>query len=204
MLDEAIKLATHLHKWQFRKTGEEYITHPISVMNILKKYDFPEEALICAVLHDICEDTEATNIQIRELFGDRVWFIINALTKNQKPRRNSELKKIYEKQKNSWEYKNFEEYVDYRFHLYINRFTIWIIADPWIMYIKMADQIHNIQSLEIFPEEKRLRKIKEIEDYFIPMYEKMTWILTPMYLEKYNNMMRDLKALIKESKEKLQ
>jgi (p)ppGpp synthase/HD superfamily hydrolase len=37
-------------------------------MRILSKYDFPEEALICAILHDICEDTEATNVQIRELF----------------------------------------------------------------------------------------------------------------------------------------
>lgn len=200
MLEDAIKLAEHLHKGQYRKTWEEYINHPLAVMRILSKYDFPEEALICAILHDICEDTEATNVQIRELFWDRVGFIINALTKNQKPKNNKELKEIYEKQKLNSEYKTFEEYVDYRFHLYINRFTIWIIADPWIMYIKMADQMHNLQTVDVFTSEKRARKIAELENFFIPMYERMTGILTPMYLEKYENMMWDLKSLIKEKK----
>jgi (p)ppGpp synthase/HD superfamily hydrolase len=57
------------------------------------------------------------------------------------------------------------------------------------MYIKMADQMHNLQTVDVFTSEKRARKIAELENFFIPMYERMTGILTPMYLEKYENMM---------------
>ena len=201
MLEEAIKLATFCHKWEKRKTWEDYISHPLAVMGILKKYDFPDEVLIAAVLHDVCEDTDMSNIEIRSLFWDRVWFIINALTKNQKPKNNKELIEAYNNQKKSnWKYETIEEYMDYRFHLYINRFSVWIIAEPWIMFVKIADQIDNSRSLSIFPKEKADRKIKELEEYFIPVYEKMSYLITPMYIDKYKWLLGDLKNEIKKYK----
>lgn len=202
MLKDAIDLATRLHEWQKRKTGEDYITHPLSVMGILKRHKFPEEVLVCAVLHDICEDTETTNIEIRDEFWDRVWFIVNALTKNKKPRNNAELKKKYEEmKKGKCKYDTFEEYVDYRFHLYINRFTVGIIADPWIMFIKMADQIDNTRTLHIFSEEKRQRKINELENFFLPMYANMEELVTPMYKPKYDALLEELNGNINKAKE---
>lgn len=177
-LQEAIELATKHHNGQVRKDGTSYIDHPIAVMDLLKKYNFPEEALIAAILHDICEDTELSNLNINELFWHRVWFVVNALTKNHKPKNNKKLKEDYEKKINENKitnletYTNFDEYVDYRFHLYMNRFYMWIIADPWIFYIKISDQLHNLSTMWPFPEEKKKRKIAEIEKYFMPIYEK--------------------------------
>lgn len=202
MLEKAVDLAKSLHKGQKRKSWDDYIVHPMSVMSILKEFDFPEEALVCAVLHDIVEDTEKTNIEIRDEFGDRVWFIVNALSKNQKPKNNKELKEKYNREKDelsdlAW---TFEEYVDYRFYMYLNRFSMGIIADPWIMFIKIADQIDNTSSLNVFPKEKRDRKISELEEHFLPLYDRMTEILTPMYMEKYEKMIAILKGNIEKAK----
>lgn len=177
-LEQAIKLATELHKWQKRKDWLDYINHPLAVMELLKKYDFPEDALIAAVLHDICEDTEVCSIDINKLFWTRVGFIVNALSKNQKPKNNEELKREYkerikkEKISNLEIYNDYDEYLDYRFHIYLNRFYTWIIAEPRIFFIKIADQLNNLSDMTPFSTEKKLRKIKEIEEYFIPIYKK--------------------------------
>lgn len=177
-LKKAIEIATMYHKWQKRKDGSDYINHPLAVMETLKKYSFPEDALIAAVLHDVCEDSNCSNLNINSIFWTRVWFIINALTKNKKPKNNKELKAEYEKRQkaervsNLENYKNYDEYIDYRFHLYLNRLYTWIIAEPWIFFIKVADQMHNLSSMDFFPKEKKERKIKEVEKYFLPIYEK--------------------------------
>ena len=68
MLKKAIALATERHKGQKRESGEDYVSHPLAVMEILRRYSFPEEALICAVLHDVCEDTNISNLHIGKVF----------------------------------------------------------------------------------------------------------------------------------------
>lgn len=103
-MEDAITLAIHLHKGQKRKSGEDYVTHPLRVMEILKTHNLPEEVLVAAVLHDVCEDTEISNHEIVERFSPRVGFILYALSKNNKPMG-----------------KNFSE-VDFRFLLYVRRF----------------------------------------------------------------------------------
>lgn len=177
-LDEAIDIATKYHKWQNRRDWTPFITHPLAVMKLLKNRNFPEEALIAAVLHDVCEDTILNNIDLNTLFWNRVWFIVNALTKNKKPEnneilKNEYIKKLKEKKISNLEnYKNFDEYIDYRFHIYLNRLYTWIIAEPWIFFIKISDQIHNLSDMTPFCDEKKNRKIDEIEKFFIPIYKK--------------------------------
>ena len=193
-LDQAIELAKTHHEWQKRKDGSNYIDHPIAVMETLKQYDFPEELLIAAVLHDICEDTVICSIDINKLFWTRVWFVVNALSKNPKPKNNEELKKEYKENENKKKisnletYKDFDEYIDYRFHIYLNRLYIWIIADPRIFFIKVADQLHNLSDMRIFPLEKKKRKIEEVEKYFLPIYKKVKYIfdINASTLEKYD------------------
>lgn len=207
-LEQAIELAKKLHKWQKRKDWSDYINHPLAVMEILKKYNFPEEVLIAAVLHDVCEDTEVCSLEINELFGTRVGFIVNALSKNQKPKNNEELKKEYKEREskakisNLENYKDFEEYLDYRFHLYLNRLYTWIIADPWILFIKIADQIHNMSDMTSFSKDKKLRKIKEAEEYFLPMYKKSKPIfdMSKKTIDKYNLFIELLTKKIEDTK----
>lgn len=201
IIEKATKLATNLHEWQKRKSWWDYINHPLAVMEILNKYDFPNEVLVAAILHDTCEDTEITNLYLRKEFWDRVGFIVNALTKNKKPENNEELKKKFEEEKKRWwKHWTLKEYIDYRFLLYINRFYVWIIAEPWIMFIKMADQIHNLETIDCFHKEKIDRKISEIENHFIPMYKKAKELVTPMYMPKYEWLMWELLEWVKKAK----
>jgi len=177
-LQKAIKIATKYHEWQIRKNNTPYISHPIAVMELLKNRNFPEDALIAAVLHDVCEDTKLNNINLNKLFWNRVWFIVNALTKNKKPKNNKLLKEEYIKKQNFRKisnlenHTNFDEYFDYRFHIYLNRLYTWIIAEPWIFFIKISDQINNLWDMETFPYNKQKRKISEIENFFLPIYKK--------------------------------
>lgn len=190
----AIEIAEEYHKWQKRKDWTDYINHPLAVMNILKEYNFPEEALIAAILHDTCEDTKLKNISISDMFWVRIAFVVNALSKNKKPKNHKELKKDYEEKQKSRKisnlenFTNFDEYIDYRFHLYLNRLYTWIIAEPWIFFIKIADQIHNLSDMNFFPEEKKLRKIKELEKFFLPIYYKCEEIfkLDDKWYKMYN------------------
>lgn len=190
-LQKAIALAKKHHDWQKRKTWEEYVEHPLRVMAILERHWFDEDILVASILHDMCEDTEITNIQIIEMFWEKVWFTINALTKNKKPNIDDWWKKCI--RKNS----DFNS----RFLMYINRFYWWILAEPSIMFIKMADQIDNLSSLEVFAIEKRLRKIREVEEYFLPMYDEISSVLTWDMTKKYSDIKSELLSIIKEQKE---
>ena len=210
-LSSAVDFATKYHEGQKRKDGSDYINHPLRVMEFLKNYNLPEDVLVAGVLHDIIEDTEITSMEISKMFWTRVSFIINALSKNKKPKNYSKLKKEFEEKiknkkiTNLENYKNVEEYIDFRFHLYINRLYMWILADPAILFIKVADQIDNLSDMKPFSKEKKLRKIKEVEKYFLPMYKKAENIFK--YDEKnfdiYKKFIEKLESVINEVKSNL-
>jgi guanosine-3',5'-bis(diphosphate) 3'-pyrophosphohydrolase len=173
-------MAKKMHENQFRDSGDPYILHPLSVLEKLKKYDFPEDVLVAAVLHDVCEDTDISNMEIINEFSERVGFLLYALSKNNKG-----------KNKDS---------INYRFSLYINRFHMSVIADPAVLFIKMADQIDNLKTIDIFSLEKQKRKISELENYFLPIYEKSEGIITRKYFNVYKELLIELKVLILNTK----
>ena len=85
-LDKAIQFATKAHEGQTRKyTGEPYIVHPLSVMEIVKTVDHTEEMLMAAVLHDTVEDTDVTLQDIDREFGPVVAQLVEELTDVSKP-----------------------------------------------------------------------------------------------------------------------
>ena len=80
-VEQAILFATRAHRNQKRKyTGEPYVTHPISVMEIVREVPHTEDMLIAALLHDTVEDTDVTLEDIRAEFGDTVAQYVNGLT----------------------------------------------------------------------------------------------------------------------------
>ncbi len=183
-LQKAMALAEYCHIGQKRETGDPYITHAQSVMRILERYGFrEEEILIAAILHDVCEDGEIFNSEIQKQFGYRVGFIIKTLSKNKKIKK-GEGEKMSEKGKNI------------RFLMYINRFHLGMLADPYIMFIKMADQIDNLGSMQCFSEEKKERKIREVQKYFFPIYEKIAPTLPPEHQEKYKAIKEEIEGIL--------
>lgn len=194
-IKKAIALATRYHHGQNRRTGEAYILHPLRVMSILMSSGFHNETdiLVSAVLHDVCEDTLATNVQIQKIFGPRVGFIVNALSKNKKPEKHSLKKEFYKKKKS---FSDFEEFCNARFLMYTHRLYRGIVADPFIMFIKLADQIDNVHSIYVFPEEKQKRIIEEIEEFFIPIYLKTKEVLDYEHKKSCESLLSYLKKQI--------
>lgn len=202
-LEQAISVARKNHEGQKRKSGEPYITHPLAVVKILKDLNMPEEALVAAVLHDITEDTETTNLQISDMFGTRVGFILYALSKNQKPKEGRAMLESFNKEREfNKKINSFQNYLDYRFLIYVNRFYMSGVADPWIFFIKMADQIHNLSTLNPMNNTKKRRKIDEMVRFFFPIYKKAEDLLTPMYKKKYHKLLSILENELRNSRKK--
>ena len=81
-IDKAYDLAVEAHKFQRRKSGEPYILHPIEVGRICyEEIGLGPTAVICAILHDVVEDTEVTQEQILAMFGPKISRIVDGLTK---------------------------------------------------------------------------------------------------------------------------
>ena len=78
-LSEMLKLATNAHHGQFDKGGKPYILHPLAVMHLLRSED--EDLLCIALGHDLLEDTDVSFQDIKDLFGERVFYGILALTR---------------------------------------------------------------------------------------------------------------------------
>ena len=79
-LRHAIDFATDKHEGQLRKSGEPYITHPLSVAAMLVEWGMDIDSILAGVLHDTIEDTDATLEEIEELFGHDVAFLVDAAT----------------------------------------------------------------------------------------------------------------------------
>ncbi|GAB4140541.1 MAG: hypothetical protein Fur0024_1900 [Patescibacteria group bacterium] len=173
----------------------------LRVIEILKKYELDDEdILVSALLVGIQENSEITNLKILQEFGERVGFITNVLSKFKKPKEEI-IKNNFSKEN----YKNmtFEKYFDTIFIMYVNNLYFGILADEYILFIKLADQIDHLNHLEIakIPEQKK--KIRELMEFFLPMYRKIVPILTKPYLEKYKKMEKELIELIKFHKSRL-
>ena len=77
----ALRFATKKHKGQFRMGGEPYVSHTIAVSEILRGEGYGEDYLIAALFHDLLEDTDATDKQIRRIGGERVLEAVKLVTK---------------------------------------------------------------------------------------------------------------------------
>lgn len=125
--------------------------------------------------------------------------MVNAISKNKENKVNNEeeLKEDYQrmkKEKINNDINTFQEYLNYNFEMYLTRLYVGMLADPWIMFVKMADQIHNLSTLKHVPDNKRCRKIEEVEKHFLPLYEEQAdrFIESKAYASKY----LDMKSLL--------
>jgi GTP diphosphokinase / guanosine-3',5'-bis(diphosphate) 3'-diphosphatase len=175
---EAYKLAEESHTGQFRKSGEEYIIHPLHVAEILTPMQMDEATIICALLHDVVEDVEAISIEmIEEKFGSEVGYIVNGLTK---------LKKISSIHRNNLQVEN------------LMKMFLTTSKDIRVLLIKLADRLHNMRTLKYMPRDRQLSIAKETLEIYAPVAHRLgafqiKWELEDLsfkYLEpeRYNNL----------------
>lgn len=147
----AFDLAVEAHKNQRRKSGEPYILHPIEVARICsEEIGLGPTAVICALLHDVVEDTHITLEEIREKFGDRIAGIVDGLTK---------LDRSFNAE--SPQAENFRKVLS------------TLVEDVRVVLIKMADRLHNMRTLGSMPRQKQLKIAAETSYIYAPLAHRL-------------------------------
>ena len=185
-LQKAIEFASQKHKGQKRKSGKDYITHPLSVLSILQDHGFEKDILVTAVLHDVLEDTDSTLAEIRNLFGDRTCFMVSGLSK---------LKKRHTGQKEASPYR--PAYKSTRFMIYLKQFSDSAWVETGILAVKMADQIDNLTDIAAISPENHTKKKQQVRNCFLPLYRDMMdkKTLRPAEQQAYRSLLATLEGL---------
>jgi GTP diphosphokinase / guanosine-3',5'-bis(diphosphate) 3'-diphosphatase len=144
----AYRLAAKAHRGQRRQSGESYISHPVAVAMILADFHMDHESVIAALLHDVLEDTDVEKVEIVELFGQSVADLVDGVTK---------LARIDFKDRAEAHAESFRKMVLAMSH------------DIRVILIKLADRLHNLQTIAICSYEKRSRIAKETLSIFAPI-----------------------------------
>jgi RelA/SpoT family (p)ppGpp synthetase len=136
------------HQGQTRKSGEDYIWHPVAVAKILADIQLDQESLIAAILHDVVEDTPYTKQDIADRFGESVSEIVDGVTK---------LGKL--------EFDNPQEAQAENFR----KMILAMARDIRVILIKLADRLHNMRTLGVMRPDKQRRIAHETLDIFAPI-----------------------------------
>lgn len=140
------------HDGQMRKSGEQYITHPIAVANELAALGLDTPTIVAALLHDVVEDTPATRIQIEEYFGADVGLLVDGVTK---------LDQIEVESKQAQQAETFRKMI------------VAMARDIRVLMIKLADRLHNMSTLEHMPRDKQKRIAQETLDIYAPLAHRL-------------------------------
>ncbi|MBT8263075.1 MAG: RelA/SpoT family protein [Bacteroidia bacterium] len=187
LIRSAFDVAVDAHKDQRRKSGEAYIFHPLAVAKIVaSEIGLDATSIAAALLHDVVEDTEYTLADIEQLFGEAVARIVDGLTKISKM--------PYEKDV-SMQAENFR------------KMLLTLHEDIRVIIIKIADRLHNMQTMDSMPEHKQVKIASETLYIYAPLAHRIGLYNIKTELEdlglKYTepNVYEDILSKIKESKE---
>ena len=153
MIRKAYELARESHKDQKRKSGEPYVIHPICVATILADLELDKESITAGLLHDIVEDTDVTNEDVRREFGSEVEIIVDGVTK---------LGQIgYKADKIETQAEN------------LRKMFLAMAKDIRVILVKLADRLHNMRTLQYMKPEKQLEKARETLDIYSPLAQRL-------------------------------
>ena len=187
LIRKAFDLAADAHKEQRRKTGEPYIFHPIAVAKIVANdIGLGATSIAAALLHDVVEDTDYTINDIEQLFGETIARIVNGLTK------------ISHLKKDSIPSIQAENY---------RKLLLTLNDDVRVILIKIADRLHNMQTMDAMPQHKQVRIASETLYIYAPLAHRLGLYNIKTELEdlglKYTEpeVYNDIKNKITQSKE---
>ena len=190
LIRKAFEIAVDAHSNQRRKTGEPYIFHPIAVAKIVAmEIGLGATSIAAALLHDVVEDTEYTLDDMEQLFGETIARIVNGLTK---------ISRLNKEQDASIQAENFR------------KMLLTLNDDVRVILIKIADRLHNMQTMDAMPAHKQVKIASETLYIYAPLAHRLGLYNIKTELEdlglKYTEpeVYNDIITKIKESKEEQQ
>ncbi|WP_297485134.1 bifunctional (p)ppGpp synthetase/guanosine-3',5'-bis(diphosphate) 3'-pyrophosphohydrolase [Ferrovum sp.] len=152
LLEQAFHLAARAHEGQFRKSGEPYLIHPLSVAVILAEWHLDPQALCAALLHDTVEDTGTTTQEITEQFGPSVSELVEGVSK---------LDRLEFQTEQQAQAENFR------------KMLLAMARDVRVILIKLADRLHNMRTLGAMKSDKQRRIARETLDIYGPIANRL-------------------------------
>jgi GTP pyrophosphokinase len=152
LIKNAYLFAKKAHDGQDRISGSPYLIHPVSVLDILINTKADTATLCAGLLHDTLEDTKATNSLIKEQFGSDIYQLVHSLTKIESI--NFDTKEAYTAEN-------------------LRKILLATTKDIRVIFIKLADRLHNMRTLKYVRDEKQKRIARETMDIFAPIAAKL-------------------------------
>lgn len=182
LVRKAFDIANFAHNGSRRKSGEPYILHPIEVAKIASsEIGLGATSVICALLHDVVEDTDTSLGDIADMFGEQIAQIIDGLTK---------IKDALKTEAGQAE--NFKKII------------LTLADDVRVILLKMSDRLHNMRTLDSMPYDKQVRIAEETLNLFVPLAHRLGFYNIKMELEDlclkylqpaiYNDITKKLKS----------
>jgi len=172
LIQKAIDFSLLAHKDQKRKSGEDYVIHPLLVATIVSFFNKDEEVIIAAILHDIVEDTHYTLDYIKDNFGENVKNLVEGLTK------------IVEIREDSLVPSNSNEKLA-KSALTFRKMLLSSIKDIRVLLIKLCDRLHNMLTLDALALHKQKRIAEETLIVYAPIAHRLG-------IAKLKNILEDL------------
>lgn len=187
LIREAYDFAKKAHGPQKRASGQPYIEHPLNTAYILADLGFDEQIVIAGLMHDLIEDTEVTIKDIKKKFGADVANLVDGVTK---------IRMIRKKSKTDYQAET------------LRKILVATSKDIRVIFIKLADKLHNMRTLRYLPEDKRVRIAKDTLEVYAPLAYRLGLMSVKSELEDlamrwvYPNHYRELKKKIPEAMSK--
>ncbi len=151
LIEKAYHFAMRAHEGQKRKSGEPYFIHVFETAKILAKLGMDAKTIAAGLMHDVLEDTEITEEQMKKEFGEEIVFLVKGVTKL-----------------GTLKYRGHERHVES-----LRKFFVAMANDLRVVIIKFADRLHNLKTLEYVNEEKRARIALESIELYAPLANRL-------------------------------
>jgi len=149
---KAYEFGAVAHQGQTRLSGEPYISHPVAVAQTLADMHLDSQTIVAAILHDVAEDTDIPIAQIRETFGAEVATLVDGVSKLDQMQFTSRA----EAQAESF-----------------RKMMLAMIEDIRVILVKLADRMHNMETLDAMPRDKQARIARETIEIYAPIANRL-------------------------------
>ncbi len=156
LVEEAYNFATEAHHGQVRKSGEPYLNHPLQTALILAELELDASSLVAALLHDIPENCQIPVAKIEAKFGKEIAKLVDGTTKLARAARQAPEAMTKEAQAEN-----------------LRKMLLAMAEDLRVVFIKLADRLHNMRTLDALPAEKQLSVAQETLEIYAPLAHRL-------------------------------